>query len=273
MNDDFIKSHRQRPDPKFVERLYQRLNSTPTPQRSYSMFKRIFRPALLVTLALILVAALTFAFSPAARAAVQALLTFNGVTVSVDESTGNLVTSGNPDAILKQSSHEVVIQGNNGETTAIGVARPVDGETVNTFDFLRDGKMTNVNDLLSRYPDLTLPTAPSGYTLQPQGQFTSDGTIMVTWTDAAGHNITYQRSPNPLPATGPVNAISGQANDSGAVIESGTVSESGSVALPPTSGAEPTPLATYRWEAGGYFHMLIATDSSMKEADLQAMLP
>jgi hypothetical protein len=254
MNDDFIKRHKQRPDPKFVERLYQKLNSTPTPQRSYSMFKRTIRPALLVTLALVLAAALTLAFSPAARAAVQALLTFNGVTVSFDEGTGNLVTSGNPDAIVKQSNHEVVIQGKNGDMAAVGVAQPVEGE------------MVNVSDLLGRYPDLILPTAPAGYTLQPQGQLTSDGSLMFTWTDAAGHNIAYQRSPNPPQAIGPVNAIGGQVNDSG------TVSESATLELPAEASAESTPLTTYRWEAGGYYHMLFATDNSLSEADLQAML-
>lgn len=72
MNDNFIKDHRQRPDPKFVERLSQTLNSNPTPERSFPMFKR---PAFVITLAVILTVILTLAVSPDARAAVQAILT------------------------------------------------------------------------------------------------------------------------------------------------------------------------------------------------------
>ena len=83
MNDDFIIRHKQRPDPKFVERLYQTINSTSP--RSNPMYKR---PIFMAAIVLLLAAVLIFSFSPTARAAVEALLTFNGVTVSVDEETG-----------------------------------------------------------------------------------------------------------------------------------------------------------------------------------------
>ena len=67
------------------------------------MSTRILRPALLATLALFLVAALTLAFSPAARATVQAIFSFNGVTVSIDDETGALVASGDIGAIVRRS--------------------------------------------------------------------------------------------------------------------------------------------------------------------------
>ena len=248
------------------------------------MSKRIFRPALLVTLALILAAALTLTFSPAARAAIQGFFTFNGVTVGVDDQTGKLVTSGNTDAIIEQTDHEVAIQGENGEIAVAGVAQ-----------VQMDGEMVNVSDLLSRYPDLTLPVVPSDYALQPRGQLMTDGSLVFTWTDPAGHVITYQRSTNSLQSLSPVRSFGsadgtttlptdGQVTTStvglaelgsgstGTESESGTiiVSSQGGQLLP---GAQNTPPVTYNWKAGGYYHMLIATDSSLSEADLQAMQP
>jgi hypothetical protein len=32
-------------------------------------------------------------------------------------------------------------------------------------------------------------------------------------------------------------------------------------------------MVTYNWEAGGYFHELNIMDTTLSEADLQAMLP
>jgi len=248
------------------------------------MSKRFLRPALLVTLALILATVLTLTFSPAARAAIQGFFTFNGVTVGVDDQTGKLVTSGNTDAIIEQTDHEVAIQGEYGEIAVAGVAQVV-----------MDGEMVDVSDLLNRYPDLTLPVVPSNYTLQTQGQLMTDGSLVFTWTDPTGHVITYQRSTNLPQAIGPVEAIGqvevpgslpadGQVTSStvglaelgsgstGTESESGTiiVSSQGGQLLP---GAQNTPPVTYNWKAGGYYHMLIATDSSLSEADLQAMQP
>ena len=248
------------------------------------MSKRILRPALLVTLALMLAAALTLTFSPAARAAIQGFLTFNGVTVGVDDQTGKLVTSGNTDAIIEQTDHEVTIQGENGEIYVAGVAQAV-----------MDGEMVNVSDLLSCYPDLTLPAIPPSYKLQPQGQLMTNGSLVFTWTDPAGHVISYQRRTNSPQAIGSLEAM-GQVDLAGSLPddvqmdsstsvlgepgsdslvaepESGTiiVSSEGGQVLP---SAQTAPPVTYRWEAGGYYHMLSATDSSLSEADLQAMQP
>ncbi len=249
------------------------------------MSKRILRPALLVTLALMLVATLTLTFSPTARAAIQGFFTFNGVTVGVDEETGKLVTSGNTNAIIQQTDHEVTIQGENGEIAGAGVAK---AQMV--------GEMVNVSDLLSRYPDLTLPTVPSGYTLQPQGQLMTDGSLVFTWTDPDGPIITYQRSSNAFQGFGPVESFGsadgtitlpsdGQVTSSTVAlgepgsVSTGTEPESGTNIVSSKgvqevlNGEQITPPVTYYWEAGGYYHILIATDSSFSEADLQAMRP
>jgi hypothetical protein len=280
MNDDFIKRHRQRPDPKFVERLYQKINTTP--QRSFSMFNRRVRTALIISMALILTAVLTFTFSPTVRAAVQAILTFNGVTVSIDEATGKLVVSGNKDAIVEQTDTSVTIKGENGDMAGAALAVP--------------GELVDVSALLIRFPDLTLPNVPAGYTIQPQGQLMGDGSLLFTWQDANGHLVTYQRIT--ISAQGPsLNGIvSGglqnvQPADSSApsltVASDGTtgsnnpptsVTTSGSAEI--TAGSAPesgtvdlVPLASYTWESAGYYHMLFASDPGLTETDLKAMLP
>ena len=248
------------------------------------MSKRILRPALLVTLALMLVAVLTLAFSPAARAAIQGFFTYNGVTVGVDDTTGKLVTSGNTDAIIAQTDHEVTIQGANGEIAGAGIAQAQ-----------MDGEMVNVSDLLSRYPDITLPTVVPGYTLEPQGQAMTDGSLLFTWTDPAGHVITYQRSSHPLQGRGLVSAA-------GSADGTTTISADGQVTSSTVTSDQPGPISNtietvsvttvmssggiqeirsegtiasvaYNWELGGYYHLLTATDSRLTEADLQAMRP
>lgn len=270
------------------------------------MLKRTIRYALLAVLALALAGAVTLTVSPAARAAVQAIFSFNGVDVSIDDNTGKLVTSGNTGAIIKQTDHEVVIRGKNGEIAGIVTAKS-------------DVKMVDVTDLLSQYPDVVLPTAPAGYTRQPQGQLFDDGSLMITWTDAAGHTITYQRTKpimesfgvavhaapgadsgpggvitntvvgGGIPDSGPgviITSTTGESSisESGVPVEDSSVTVSGgsqvisgtallSGSQTTVSGGQPSPLTTYTWEAGGYFYILTATDSSLTQADLKAMLP
>jgi hypothetical protein len=267
MNDDFLKRHRQRPDPKFVERLHLKLDSIPNSQRSTPMFRRTFRSALFVTLALVLAAALTLVFSPAARAAVKALalLTFNGVTVSVDDQTGNLVTSGNPDAILLKSDREVVIKGENGDFTVVGVSEIAKA----------DGKMIDVSNLLSQYPDLRLITAPAGYTLQSQGQVTSDGSLILTWTDAAGNIITYQRSTTPITNPGNLIGVGAIPAGSGSTTMTITTYTDGTSGLVEAGTLNPAPVEVvlFNGESGGYYIQFFTTDKNLTQADFQAMLP
>ncbi len=68
------------------------------------MFSRLIRAALPALLVAVVAVAVTLVISPEARAAVEALLTFNGVTVTVDDD-GKLVTSGNTDAIVHQDDY------------------------------------------------------------------------------------------------------------------------------------------------------------------------
>lgn len=212
------------------------------------MFSRRNHPALLITLALVITAILIFTFSPAVRAAVETILTFNGVTVSVDQDTGTLVVNGNMDAVVEQTDHSVTIRGENGEEAGAGIAAAQAVESV------------NVSDLLTSHPDLILPTVPSSYSLQPQGESVGDS-LTFTWQDSSGHLIIYQRSPASFQGELPV-ASDGQPT---------TINNSGSgfIGVDGYSG----PMVTYNWEAGGYIHELMITDTALSEADLQAMLP
>jgi len=224
------------------------------------MFNRRNRLALLITLALVLTAILTFTFSPAVRADVESILNFNGVTVSVDPNTGKLLVSGNMDAVIEQTDHTVTIKGENGEEAGAGIAAAQAAESV------------NVGDLLTSHPDLILPTVPASYTLQPQVEV-AGGSMTFTWQDSSGHLIFYQR-----------------------ILESSMEilgSQEGSSELPTASDGQSTPVIqsgtgfisvggeynyngpdiTYNWVAGGYFHELTITDTALSEADQQAMLP
>jgi hypothetical protein len=212
------------------------------------MFSRRYHPALLIALALVITAILIFTFSPAVRAAVETILTFNGVTVSVDQDTGKLVVNGNMDAVVEQTDHSVTIRGENGKEAGAGIAAAQAVESV------------NVSDLLTSHPDLIQPTVPSSYSLQPQGESVEDS-LKFTWQDSSGHLIIYQRSPASLQGELPVTSD----DQPTAIINSG----SGFISVDGYSG----PMVTYNWEADGYFHELMITDDALSEADLQAMLP
>ena len=211
----------------------------------YSLKKR---PALLITLALVLTTILIFSFSPAVRASVKSILTFNGVTVSVDPDTGKLVVNGNRDAVVEQTDHSVTIKGKNGEEAGAGISAAQAVESV------------NASDLLTSHPDLSLLTVPSSYSLQPQAESAGDS-LTFTWQDSSGHLITYKRSSastqGELPAGPDVQ------------FATTTTSGSGFISIDGYSG----PMVTYNWEAGGYSHELMITDTALSEADLKAMLP
>ena len=252
------------------------------------MSTRILRPALLVMLALFLATALTLAFSPAARAAVQAIFTFNDVTVSIDDETGALVTSGNTDAIVQQSDNSVTIQGEDGSLAGVAVAD-------------LSVEMLDVAELLARYPDLVLPEVPEGYSLAAQGQLSNDATLTFTWTNAEGQMITYVRSSSPpeniivADVIGDADALPGEmgtlpedgtAQTGGAypitavIVGTGSALEfpEGDLEMIPVESSETIvessgPLAFYTWERGGYFHMLFTSNPKLSEADLQAMQP
>ncbi len=206
------------------------------------------RSSLLITLALVITAILIFTFSSAVRAALETILTFNGVTVSVDQDTHTLVVNGNMDAVVEQTDHSVTIRGENGEEAGAGIAVAQAVESV------------NVSDLLTSHPDLILPTVPSSYLLQPQAESVGDS-LTFTWQDSRGHLIIYKRSLASIQGELPVSSDSQPTT----LINSG----SGFISVDGYSG----PMVAYDWEAGGYFHELMITDTALSEADLQAMLP
>lgn len=206
------------------------------------------RPALLIILALVITAILIFTFSPAVRAALETILTFNGVTVSVDQDTNSLVVNGNMDAVVEQTDHSVTIRGENGEEAGAGIAAAQAVESV------------NVSDYLTSHPDLILPTVPSSYLLQPQVESVGDS-LTFTWKDSRGHLIIYMRSLASIHGELPVSSD----NQPATMINSG----SGFISVYGYSG----PMVAYNWEAGGYLYELMITDTSLSKTDLQTMLP
>lgn len=219
------------------------------------------RPIFMAALVLILAVVLIFSFSPTVRAAVEAILEYNGVTVSVDEQTGKLVVSGNTDSIVKQSDTYVEIQGENGEKAGVGmtVAQPVE--------------MVAVGELLNRFPDLRLPKIPAGYTIDSQVQLTGDDSLLLTWRNADGNIITYERSSN-QPQAFDVSDLDIVDNPEGVPIgEPGFSSGVMSVSTNDGSPSESVPVIAYDWKADGYYYSLVATGAGLSEADLKAMLP
>ena len=145
------------------------------------MLLRKYRFFLVISAALLLTAGFVLVFSPAARAAVEIILSYNGVTVSIDPDTRRLIVSGNLDAVVEQTDHSVTIRGQNGEEAGAGIAA---AQALQSVD---------VSELLKMHPDLVLPAVPPGYSLNPQAESTG-GSLKFTWQDAAGHLIIYARS-------------------------------------------------------------------------------
>ncbi len=245
----------------------------------FSRFTRAALPALLIVLVAI---AVTLVVSPEARAAVQALMSFNGVTVTLGDD-GKLTATGNTDAIVHQDDYSVAVQSDDGcQVQGVAVAPPT------TSEFLAAA------DVLAQHPDLVLPKVPAGYTLAPQAEVVSDGRIELTWADAAGHTITYSRRPGaPLtisvvadattpcqPGTdgGPAEAPLGGT----AMAEPGVKVEGQSVEI--DGGAGPTEgfvvqasggegEVAHAWEAESFIHLLTASDPALTVDDLKAMQP
>jgi hypothetical protein len=69
--------------------------------------------------------------------------------------------------------------------------------------------ISKLQALASQYPEIVLPNVPAGYILQQQGQLFDDGSLALTWKDAAGHTLVYQRTKpvsnsfGPGPGVGP----------------------------------------------------------------------
>lgn len=255
------------------------------------MFSRITRAALPALLIVLVAIAVTLVFSPEARAAVQALMSFNGVTVSVGDD-GKLTATGNTDAIVHQDDYSVAVKSADGcSVQGVAIAPPTTSEFPATAD------------AMAQHPDLVLPNVPAGYELASQTEVVSDGRIVLTWADAAGHTLTYSRNPG-APFTIAVGADAATpcqpsaAGDPGAslpqridldqaganaegesVVVEGGAGGAGSVGADAAETHSFTAVAggdgqpAYAWEAGGYMHLLAASDPALTIDDLKAMQP
>ncbi|MEM7330602.1 MAG: hypothetical protein AAF490_00830 [Chloroflexota bacterium] len=111
-DDNFLKKHRKRPDPEFVETLFQDINQ---PRRNkLTHFLRNsprWRLALVGVSIIVILFALSFIFSPSVRAACTKLFSLNGIEFGADEALGGLsVVSDWSDAIIKQKDEIIVFK-------------------------------------------------------------------------------------------------------------------------------------------------------------------
>ncbi|MCA9996277.1 MAG: hypothetical protein KDE56_11050 [Anaerolineales bacterium] len=219
------------------------------------------RAAFMLPLALLLAAFLALAISPAARAAVQSLFSFNGVEVTVDPETGKLRADGNSEAILYQDDNAVFIMGEDGQT-AVGVSQST--AEVNE-------EMIPVPDLAQTYPDFVLPTnVPTGYQMDTQATVI-EGMIVLNWRNEAGHTLTYQWGTQPAPTD---LALDEQALAAlGAEIVDGASAEGFMEPYQLMPGPDGSQLALYNSESNGVPVLIVATDTSLTAETLQAMVP
>lgn len=245
------------------------------------MFAHFIRAAIPALVVAALAAAVTLLVSPEARAAVQTLLNFNGVTVTVGDD-GKLVASGDTDAIVQQDDYSVAVQSDDGcQMMGVAIAPPTTSEFVLT------------SELAARYPDLALPHVPAGYTPAAQSEIVSDGQLVVTWANAAGQTITYGRNPNgphtislgvegdypcnPAPtgpefAAGEIPPIAALVGEAGPV--SGNTLAAGEALTNTISSASGGGgQIAHVWETDSYLHLLTATDPALSVEDLKAMQP
>ncbi|HFC12133.1 MAG TPA: hypothetical protein ENJ56_04760 [Anaerolineae bacterium] len=254
MNDDFLKKHRVRPNPHFVESLYQTLETKN--KRTFSMFStNKMRPAFFALAIFLGVGLLTLAVSPTARAAIEALFTFNGVEVTVDDNTGNIVATGNTDAIIDQTDHSILIQSAD-PNEMMGMS--VDALEIAPVDS---------SELATLAPDFVLPThLPAGYTLDDEA-FVSDGVVSVSWTNSAGDTIHYNWGNPPLPDD--------LALPEGAIVVTDSSADFPSIdpytVIPNFTGDGE--MAVLAGEQDGVAYSILATDTSLGEAVLQAIVP
>jgi hypothetical protein len=256
MNDDFMKKFRKRPNPSFVRSLYERLEGT---ERRNTMFSNKSRFALTGLIALLLVAIGLVVNSPTARAAIRDLImSFNGVDVYKDTETGKLEASGNLDAVVIQEDHVIGIESDDGTELEVVAEIDVHAEAM------------PLDELLSMYPGFQVPTnLPEGYTLNQNGMNLVDQSdephgLMVSWSHPNGESISLVRSKMLTPP--PTEKIDGKDVVVEVSMETGYVLRDSSV--------DDSMDAVYTWidETYTYHYMLTATDETLSEADLAAIV-
>ncbi len=265
MNDDFLKKHRVRPNPHFVESLYQSIENPK--QRKNIMFKeKLFskdkmRTVVLLSLSLLVVTMLTFAISPTVRAAVKSLLSFNGVEVTVDSETGDLRAEGNSDAIVYQDDNTVFVVSEDG-STAVGVSN---GD--------REPNLMSLDEVATAFPGFELPTnLPDGYTLEPNADIVFGKIVTVRWYNKAGDSIIYWWGTAPersLPAMSSVE----EETATDAIIEDASQMSSRIEPFQIMQGADGTETAVLRTEKDGAIIQIIATDITLSIETLETIIP
>ncbi|MGB1252288.1 MAG: hypothetical protein ACPG8W_16840 [Candidatus Promineifilaceae bacterium] len=266
MNDDFLKKHRIRPNSDLVDSITDRLETQQT--RRTDMFANKLRPTLLTLAAFIGLFALTFAFSPAVRAAVQSMFTFNGVEVSVDEATGELVASGNTGAIVYQDANNIMVQGEDeNEMQGISV-------------FASNESAVDVAEIPTIAPDFVMPTnLPAGYELEPQA-ILFDDTVAVTWTNADGDFLSYHWGEMPTPDdisflgdAEVINLTGGEIDLEGVPAEMIEHMEAMMQPYQILPGFDGNDIAILSGESDGVPFQITASDTTLTEVDLQAIAP
>lgn len=217
------------------------------------MFTTKMRPVLLSLVALLIIGGLTIAVSPTVRAGLLSLFTLNGVEVSMNEDTGELVVEGDPDAILYDDGETVMIDG--GDESIVYV----DSE-------MAKPDLLSVDDLAEFYPDFVVPTdLPDGYEIIPMVFLDPhDDSVGVGWQHGAGNQITYQwdmdRDAYPTPSPTVAAAAAEAGVDVTKEHEYGFFEKADMLILNDVT-------------EDGIEYLIIASDVTLTEADLRALLP
>lgn len=217
------------------------------------------RAAFMLPLAILIAAFLILAISPAARAAMQSLLSFNGVEVTIDPETGKLRADGNSDAILYQDDQSVFIIGADGKS-GVGVSQAESAVSL---------EVVPVAEIAQAVPDFVLPTnIPAGYEMATQAAV-ADGVVVIDWHNEAGDTLTYQWGTPPVP-----DDVGDQKMLEALNAEVVDVAPPGSMEpYQQATGIDGAELGLYNGESNGVPVQIITTDTSLTAETLQAMIP
>ena len=251
MNNNFLNEHNKKPDPAFVDNLYQQLEKRG--QRVQQKRKTSRHLIAGLTICLLVLFGLA-AFSPTARAAIQEfLLSFNGVDVYRNTETGKLEAEGNLEAVVIQEDHMIGIESDDGRELEVVAEVEVQASEM------------PLDKLLALYPDFVIPTnLPEGYSLNPSGFYMSDDHgFEIVWTHPNGEDISLTRTKMMRPDL--------PEPEEGEVVEVVVSMETGYEVR--SSSTDDDEFAVYTWTDSDYnFHyMLTASDETISEEVLAAI--
>lgn len=283
------------------QRWWKSLFSNKTQKRGLIMRTNKMRPALLTLLALLTLSVLAFSFSPTVRAAVQSMFSFNGVNVIIDEETGKLSTEGNLDAVVFESDNMVVIEG--GDGAIVNAPSSADEEALRTQIAEQLGvspdevrlsvneemempleevlieeqivvfggesivEEVGVDEILTENPNLALLTnLPSGYEMNQTGFMDDSGLVGIYWQNGNGDTITYIMGEPTMPELSTEEKDALQENNI-ELVDTGVGLGQGFAQIPGLG-------VSLRGETDdGVTFSIMATDKTLTEADLNAMIP